>query len=322
MKKIKVLVSDGVAPEGLSLLEKSELFSISLHKQLEKEELIRILPEYEAIIIRSASKLKEEALSAGKNLKLILRAGSGVDNIDVGKASEMGTLVFNTPGANNNAVVELTLGFLFSLLRKIPQAASSIKAGKWEKKSFIGLEAEGRSLGILGLGAIGASVAKKAHLLGMKVLAYDVDMESKKLDSFIKKSNSMEELFEKSSIISVHVPLMDATKNLIGESLFSKMQKGSFFINCSRGGIVVEEALYNFLENGTIAGAAMDVFSEEPITATNKLIDHPNFICSPHIGAATKESQTKVAISAATILVQYFKDGDTKFALNKNKLKQ
>ena len=318
MKKIKLLISDGMASEGLSLLEKSELFTISFYKQIEKEELHRILSEFEAIVIRSATKLKEETLSAGSNLKLIMRAGSGVDNIDMEKASQMGILVFNTPGANNNAVVELTLGFLFSLLRKIPQATASIKAGKWEKKTLSGLEVEKRNLGVIGLGAIGTSVAKKASLLGMEVLAYDVNMAAKQIGDFVKKANSMEEVFEKSSVVSIHVPLMKATRNLIGRAQFSKMQKGAFFINCSRGGIVVEEDLLEALENEQIAGAAMDVFFEEPITEKNKLTLHPNFICSPHVGAATKESQTKVAISAATSLINYFKNKDTKFALNKN----
>lgn len=317
MSKTKLLISDGFAKEGLEILEKSQRFEIDFHKAVELPKLLEILPNYEAIIIRSATKLKGDALKAGKKLKAIMRAGSGVDNIDVPGATGMGITVFNTPGANNNAVVELTLGYIFSLLREIPRAAATMRAGQWEKNSLVGLEAEGRTLGVLGLGAIGASVALKAQALGMKVIGFDPRAHELGLEGKISKlCTSMDEVFSQASIVSVHMPLIDATKNSIGAAQFKLMKKGSFLVNCSRGGIVNEADLLAALEEGQILGAALDVFGTEPVPAGDRLATHPRVIASPHIGAATQESQTKVALMAANSLVAFFTNGDTKNSVN------
>lgn len=318
MSKTKLLISDGFSKDGLEILEKSGLFEINFNKAVEAPKLIEMLPAYDAIIIRSATKMKGDVLKAGTNLKTIMRAGSGVDNIDVPAASQMGITVFNTPGANNNAVVELTLGFLFSLLREIPRATIGMKAGVWEKNALVGGEVEGRTLGVLGLGAIGASVALKAKALGMKVIGYDPRAKELNLGGKLDKiCGSVDEVFAGASVVTVHMPLIDATKNSIGAAQLKKMQKGSYLINCSRGGIVNENDLFAALEEGILAGAALDVFDTEPVPAGSKLVGHSKVICSPHVGAATHESQTKVALMAANSLVNFFKNGDTTNSVNK-----
>lgn len=318
MAKVKLLISDGFSKDGLDILEKSGLFEINFNKAVETPKLIEMLPGYDAIIIRSATKMKGDALKAGKNLKAIMRAGSGVDNIDVPGASAMGITVFNTPGANNNAVVELTLGFLFALMREIPRATIGMKAGVWEKNALVGNEVEGRTLGVLGLGAIGASVAAKAKALGMKVIGFDPRANELNLSGKVDRvTASLDEVFANASVVTVHMPLLDATKNAIGAAQFQKMAKGSYLINASRGGIVNEADLLAALDEGILAGAALDVFDTEPVPAGNKLVGHAKVICSPHIGAATHESQTKVALMAANSLVNFFKNGDITNSVNK-----
>ncbi len=319
MSKIKLLIADGFAPLGLQRLEESNLFTVSLHKGITKDELLKVLPEQDAIIIRSATKLTKDLIESGTELKAIMRAGSGVDNIDVSSATDKGIFVFNTPGANNNAVVELTLGYIFALLRELPRATSGMKKNMWEKKALVGGEALDRSLGVLGLGAIGSLVAQKARALGMELFAYDPRMADLQVDPSTKKCSTINEVFEKSSMVSVHIPLAENTRHSIGTEQFQKMAKGSYLINCSRGGIVKEDDLLCALEDGTLAGAAMDVFEAEP-TNNEKLVAHPKFICTPHIGASTKESQKKVALSAADSLIKYFSDGNTTNAINKNRI--
>jgi D-3-phosphoglycerate dehydrogenase len=317
MTKTKLLISDGFSKDGLEILEKSGLFEINFNKAVELPKLLEILPEYEAIIIRSATKLKGDALAAGKKLKAIMRAGSGVDNIDVPGATKMGITVFNTPGANNNAVVELTLGFLFSLLREIPRGTIGMKAGVWEKNALVGLEAEGRTLGVLGLGAIGASVAAKAKALGMRVVGYDPRANELNLTGKIDQiCKTVDDVFAAASVVSVHMPLADSTKNSIGAQQLKRLNKGSFLINASRGGIVNESDVLAALEEGILAGAALDVFDTEPTPVGHKLVNHAKVICTPHIGAATQESQTKVALMAANSLVKYFQNGDTTNSVN------
>ena len=317
MTKTKLLISDGFSKDGLEILEKSGLFEINFNKSVELPKLLEILPDYEAIIIRSATKLKGDALSAGKKLKAIMRAGSGVDNIDVAGATKMGITVFNTPGANNNAVVELTLGFLFSLLREIPRGTIGMKAGVWEKNALVGLEAEGRTLGVLGLGAIGASVAMKAKALGMKVVGFDPRAQEMNLAGKVDQvMATVDDVFAAASVVTVHMPLADSTKNSIGAAQLKRLNKGSFLINASRGGIVNESDVLAALEEGILAGAALDVFDTEPTPAGHKLVGHAKVISTPHIGAATQESQTKVALMAANSLVNYFRNGDTTNSVN------
>jgi D-3-phosphoglycerate dehydrogenase len=320
MQKVKLLITDGLSTDGLQMLEKSGQFEINFHKSVEKEALKGMLPAADSIIIRSATKMTKDLIDLAPNLKVIMRAGAGVDNVDVDHATKKKVLVLNCPGTNNNAVAELTLGFLLGLMREIPRATSGMKANLWEKKDLVGNEASGRTMGLLGFGAIGNLVGKACHALGMKVVVFDPrakELSQKSEYSFVKTwAPSVDEVFASSDVVSLHLPLMDSTKNSIGASQFAKMKKGSYFINCSRGGIANEAALLEALSNGTIAGAALDVFDQEPTPADHPLVKHPKVICAPHIGAATKEAQHKVGIAAAQYLIDYYKNGSAPSAVN------
>ncbi len=321
MSKPKLLITDGLSNDGLQALEQSGLFEVSFHKSVEKDALKTMLPSYEALVIRSATKMTKELIDAAPKLKVIMRAGAGVDNVDVEHATKKSVLVLNCPGVNNNAVAELTLGFLFSLMRELPRATNGMKQNLWEKKELIGNEVSGRGIGILGFGAIGGLVGKACHALGMTVSAFDPrahELKSKPEFSFVKSwTSSMDQIFAESDVITLHLPLMDSTKNSIGAAQFSKMKKGSYFINCSRGGIVNETDLLAALNDGTLAGAALDVFAQEPTAPDHPLVKHPKVICAPHIGAATKEAQHKVGIAAARYLIDFQKEGRAPTAVNK-----
>lgn len=321
MSKAKLLITDGLSNEGVQALEQSGLFEVSFHKAVEKEALKAMLPGFEAIVIRSATKMTKELIDAGTNLKVIMRAGAGVDNVDVPHATSKKVLVLNCPGVNNNAVAELTIGFLFSLMREIPRATAGMKANLWEKKELVGGEVAGRTIGLLGFGAIGNLVGKACHALGMNVIVFDPrasELKAKGEYSFVKAwHSSMDEVFASADVVSLHMPLMDSTKNSVGAAQFGKMKKGSYFINCARGGIADEAALLEALNNGTIAGAALDVFAQEPTAPDHPLVKHSKVICAPHIGAATKEAQHKVGLAAAKWLIEFYKEGRASTAVNK-----
>lgn len=314
---INILISDGLASEGLKLLESSGLFKVNFHKSVEKAALPDLLRDAQVLVVRSATKVTAEVLAAAPALKVIMRAGAGVDNIDMPAATKKGVLVFNTPGVNNQAVAELTLGFIFSLMRELPKADAGMKHDRWEKKDLVGSEAKGRTLGLLGYGAIGSIVGHCAHALGMKVIAYDPKhSEMAGRHDGVVWCSTIDEVFSSADIVSLHLPLLPATKNSIGAAQFSRMKKGSYFINASRGGIANEADLLAALESGQLAGAALDVFDQEPVPAGHALAHHARVICTPHIGAATKESQTKVGIAAADGLIKFYKNKDTSTAIN------
>ncbi len=321
MPKTKLLITDGLSSEGLQMLETSGLFDITFHKSLEKDALKAALPTTDAIVIRSATKMTKDLFALAPKLKVVMRAGAGVDNVDVPAATANNTLVLNCPGVNNNAVAELTVGFIFGLLREIPRATSGMKQNLWEKKELVGAEASGRTLGILGFGAIGNLVGKACHALGMKVVAFDpraAELSKKPEFSFVQSwTSSIDEVFTTADMVTVHMPLMDSTRNLIGAAQFAKMKKGSYLVNCARGGIVDEAALLTALENGTLAGAALDVFAQEPTPKDYALVQHPKVICAPHIGAATKEAQHKVGLAAARYLIEFYQEGKTSTAVNR-----
>jgi D-3-phosphoglycerate dehydrogenase len=220
---------------------------------------------------------------------------------------------------NNNAVAELTLGFLFGLMREIPRATSGMKANLWEKKELVGGEVSGKKIGVIGYGAIGALVGKACNALGAEVTAYDPMADKIKGNhSYVKNwASSIDDVFASCDVVTLHIPLMDSTKNSIGAAQFGKMKKGSYFINCARGGIANEAALLEKLNDGTIAGAALDVFDTEPTPPDHPLVKHPKVICAPHIGAATKEAQHKVGIAAAKYLIDFYKEGKAPTAVNK-----
>ncbi len=320
MQKIKLLITDGLSTEGLQMLEKSNRFEIQFHKSVEKEALKGMLPWAEVIIIRSATKMTKDLIDLAPNLKVIMRAGAGVDNVDVEHSTKKKVLVLNCPGTNNNAVAELTLGFMFGLLREIPRATAGMKANLWEKKDLVGNEAAGRTIGLVGFGAIGNLVGKACNALGMPVVVFDPrgkELAQKSEYSFVKTwANSVDDVFANADVVSLHLPLMDSTKNSVGASQFAKMKKGSYFINASRGGIANEAALLEALNNGTLAGAALDVFDQEPTPPDHPLVKHPKVICAPHIGAATKEAQHKVGIAAAKYVIDFYAEGKAPSAVN------
>ena len=289
---IRVHVNDPLDEEAMELLKsKKELEVTSEH--LEKEELMKVIPDVEVLVVRSATKVTADVIEAGEKLKIIARAGVGLDNIDLDKAKEKGIKVLNTPGASAASVAELTIGMMFALSRHIARGTMDLKEGKWTKKQLKGVELNGKTLGIIGLGRIGREVAKRALALGMRVIAYDPFVKETDLDV---KLVELDDLLSNADYITVHVPLIPETKHLINEEAFEKMKEGVFVLNCARGGIVDEKALLKALKEGKVAGAGMDVFEAEPPTSDveKELLSLPNVVATPHIGASTKEAQKRV----------------------------
>lgn len=297
-------VNDPMASDAMAVLEDSGLFEIT-SEHLEGEELLRRMAEVEFLVVRSATKVTSELITAGKILKVIGRAGAGLDNIDTNTARAQSVAVYNTPGANSRSVAELTIGLLLALMRHIPRGTSGIKDGKWEKKQLKGNEIMGKTIGIIGYGSIGQQVAGMAKALDMEVLFYDpfatIEEEG--------RVESLSDLLEASDVVTVHVPKSSDTKNMIDEPAIAKMKKGAILINAARGGIVDEKALYDSLISGKLAGAAMDVFEVEPPTdeLRRRLVGLDNVVCTPHIGASTAEAQQRVGLEMARILVDVAK---------------
>ena len=300
---VKILVNDPLAKEAIDIL-KSAGFSVD-ERKYSKEELPEKIGEYDAIIVRSATKVTKEVVEAARNLKVIGRAGVGLDNIDLENAKSHGITVFNTPTANSISVAELVFAFMLSLSRHVVRGTTGLKEGKWEKKALKGVELYGKTLGIVGFGHIGMEVAKRALAFGMKkVITYDVVKDKKGLDvEFVE----LDELLKKSDYVTVHLPLLGATRHLITADKLSLMKPTAFFIHAARGGIVDDEALYEALKNGKIAGAALDVFETEPPDEKEmKLLSLPNVIGTPHIGASTTEAQRRVGLEIANKIVEFF----------------
>jgi len=295
--------NDPLDKTAMKILEESNLFQISA-EHLDKDQLLEIMPEVEVLVVRSATKVTSEIIEAGKKLKLIARAGVGLDNVDVEAAKKHNILVRNTPGANAISVAELTFGLLLGLVRHIPRGTYGIKEGKWEKKELKGTEIFGKTIGLIGFGAIGREVAKRALAFGMKVCAYDPFV--KETDLEVDLTDTIDSLIERSDIISLHIPLTPETKHIIGEKEISLMKDGVIIINASRGGTIDEQALYNGLVSGKVSGAALDVFEVEPPSdeLRRKLIGLGNVICVPHVGASTLEGQKRVGLEMAKIIVK------------------
>lgn len=258
------------------------------------------LPAYDGMVVRSRTKVRQPLIDQCPNLKVIVRGGVGLDTIDADYARSKGITVMNTPLANSVSVAELAIGFMFALARTIPQATASLKAEKWDKKQFEGVEIGGKTLGLIGIGNIGKEVALRANALGMKVLAYDPYVKSMNGVTLV----SLDELLGQSDYISLHLPKTTESTNMIGAAQFAKMKDGVRIVNCARGGIINEDALYAALTSGKVAGAALDVFEEEP-PANWKLLKLDNVIGSPHIGAATKEAQGRVGAEVAQKLIEF-----------------
>ena len=304
----KVLASDPLDAGAVKAMREAGLI-VDEKTNLTPEALVREIAEYDAIVVRSATKVRAEVIDAGKRLKLIVRAGVGLDNVDAAHARKKGVEVRNTPGASSNSVAELALGHMLSLARHIGRGTASTKAGMWEKKALEGVEIEGKTLGIIGIGRIGQCLARKAHALGMTVVCYDAVLTASPLPE-IARFVALGELLAKSDFISLHIPYDPAVGATIGDKEFAQMKSGVRIVNCARGGVVDEAALIRALDAGKVAGAALDVFATEPPAADDPILRQTNVSLTPHIGAATQEAQARVGDEAARIVIEFAKTAE------------
>ncbi|MEI7635461.1 MAG: phosphoglycerate dehydrogenase [bacterium] len=298
----RILVSDKISKEGLVILQ-SGGYEVVEKPEITAEELAKEIGEYDALVIRSRTTVSAETLSNPGKLKVIGRAGVGVDNVDVKTASKLGIIVMNTPGGNTISTAEHTMAMIMSLARSTPQADRSMHEGRWDKKKYVGVELYRKTLGIVGLGRIGTEVAKRALAFGMRVMAYDPYMSAEVVKRLGITQAGIDEICKESDFITVHTPLNDATRGLIGPAQFDMMKKSVRIINCARGGIIQESALVEALKSGKVAGAALDVFEQEPLPADHPLRAFDNVALTPHLGAATSEAQEGVAKEVAEQIV-------------------
>jgi D-3-phosphoglycerate dehydrogenase len=312
---MKVLISDKTEPICAQTLKSFHGIEVEERSGMSPEQLLQEIPGYEALVVRSATKVTAQVIVAGQKLKAIGRAGAGVDNIDIQAASERGILVMNTPGGNANAVAELAVGMMFVLARKFLTTAEGMKAGRWEKKGYKGGELAGKTLGLVGIGQVGARVARKAAALDMKVLAYDPLVTAKQAQQMGAELCELDRLYGASDYISLHLPKNEQTTGMINAEVFSRMKTGVFLINCARGGIVMEADLLEALEQGRVAGVGIDVYENEPPKDWS-LAKHPAVIATPHIGAATAEAQVLVAKMIGQQIGQYLSEGKVLHAVN------
>jgi len=292
---MRVLVSDPIHEDGIEKLE--EFAEVDIKTDLSHDELLEAVPRYDAMIVRSGTKVDEEVLDAGENLKLVVRAGVGLDNIDLNYADEKSVRVENTPTAPTNGTSELAIGLMFSWAREIPKANENLKKGKWVKSDISGTELAGKTLGVIGTGRIGTKVAEKGSCLGMSLLGFDPE-KNERFREIGGEYVDLDNLLENSDFISLHVPLNDSTKHLIGEEELEKMKKSAVLVNTSRGAVVDERALISALEDEEIGGACLDVHEKEP-SEKEKLLEMSNVILTPHIGATTIETQKGTATLSA-----------------------
>jgi len=297
----RVLICDAIAADAIERMRAGGLV-VDERLGMTPEALEDVIGGYEAVVVRSATKIKAQHIAAAKSLEVIVRGGVGVDNIDVGSAEAEGVRVMNTPSASSTSVAELALALMFALARQIPRADASMKAGEWDKKSFAkGMELEGKTLGILGVGRIGRALARKASALGMVVIGADPALGTKGSVEGLTLLTP-EDVYSRADLISLHLPKVAGTPAAIGPDQFAQMKRGVFLVNCARGGVVDEAALLAALESGKVAGAALDVFEVEP-PKDLRLVNHPRVIATPHVGASTQEAQARVGLEVAQILL-------------------
>ena len=310
---MKILVSDPLSEEGLSMLQKH--FDVDVITGLSESELAVKIANYDALVIRSGTQVTRKVIEATRNLKIIGRAGVGVDNVDVEAATEKGIIVTNAPEGNMLSAAEHTIAMMMSMARNIPQANASMKAGKWERKNFMGVEVNGKTLGVIGLGRIGAEVAKRAQGLNMTIMGYDPYISQEKAHELGIKLATVREIAEAADFITVHTPLTKETRNILDAEEFNAMKKTARVINCARGGIINEEALADALKSGKITGAALDVYVNEP-PKDSPLLECDTLIMTPHLGASTEEAQINVAITIAEEVISVLNGGTAKNAIN------
>jgi D-3-phosphoglycerate dehydrogenase len=295
-----ILVSDGLAKDGLAILR--EVGEVTLDAKITADELLAALPQYHALVVRSRTKVTAAVIQAGQNLKVIGRAGVGVDNIDVAAAVARGITVVNSPMAASISVAELTLGLMLALARQIPSADASMKQGRWEKSAFAGTELSGKTLGLLGLGRIGALVANRAMAFGMSAIAYDPYLSEAQIRERNAQAATFDEVLARADYVSLHLPLTHETRGLIGTKQFEKMKTGARLVCLARGGVIDEVALRGALDTGHLAGAALDVFAAEP-PPPDSVAGHAKVIATPHVGAQTAEAQARAGVAIAEEVV-------------------
>jgi D-3-phosphoglycerate dehydrogenase len=315
---MKILVCDPISPKGIALLqERPEFKVVVLDKRLSETELLAQVGDVAAMIVRSETKITRKVIEAAPNLKVVGRAGVGVDNIDVEAATEHGVVVMNTPGGNTVSTAELSFAMLLSLARKIPQAHASMSGGKWDRKQFSGTELSGKTLGVLGLGRIGGEVAKRALAFGMRVVGYDPFLtESRAKALGVAVVSDLDGVYKEADFITVHMPVTEQTRHMLNTSAFSKMKPGVRIVNCARGEIIRDEDLIAALDSGKVTAAALDVFAVEPLPAEHPYRAHPAITLTPHLGASTKEAQIKCGIEVAEVIAGYLLTGEVRNAVN------
>jgi D-3-phosphoglycerate dehydrogenase len=310
----KVLIADKLSPQAIDVFKQNKV-EADVKTGMTPEELLAVIGEYDGIAVRSMTKVTPQVIAAGKKLKVIGRAGIGVDNVDVKAATSAGVVVMNTPFGNSVTTAEHAISLMMSLARQIPAANASTHAGKWEKNKFMGVELAGKTLGLIGCGNIGSIVADRAKGLKMKVVAFDPYLSKERADEIHIEKVELDELLKRADFISLHTPLTDSTRNILNKDALAKAKKGVRIINCARGGLVNEADLKAALESGQVAGAAFDVFEEEP-AKSNPLFGMENFVCTPHLGASTSEAQENVAVQVAEQMSEYLTLGTVTNAVN------
>jgi D-3-phosphoglycerate dehydrogenase len=310
----RVLIADKLSPAALKIFEERGV-KADVNTGLSKEELLKIIGDYDGLAVRSATKADKDVLAAAKNLKVIGRAGIGVDNVDIPAATAAGIIVMNTPFGNSITTAEHAIAMMFALARQLPAADASTQAGKWEKNRFMGVELYGKTLGLIGCGNIGGIVADRANGLKMKVIAFDPFLSAERAVELGVEKVELDELLARADLITLHTPLTEKTRNILSREALAKTKKGVLIVNCARGGLVDEQALRDALESGQVGGAGFDVFIEEPAKA-NVLFGAPNFVATPHLGASTLEAQENVALQVAEQMADYLLSGAVTNALN------
>jgi len=314
---MNVLICDPISPKGIDYFRQQPGFKVTvLEKRLSEAELLPVVKEAEAMVVRSETKVTRKIMEAAPKLRVVGRAGVGVDNVDVDAATQRGIIVMNTPSGNTISTAELTFSMLMGLARKIPQAHSSMKAGEWNRKAFQGTELYNKTIGILGMGRIGSEVAKRALAFGMTVLAYDPYLNLARAKALQVELVELDDLYARADFITVHMPMSDETNGMINAAAFAKMKKGVRVLNCARGGIINEKDLYEAINSGKVAGAALDVYEVEPLPKDFPLRTLPQVIMTPHLGASTEEAQENVGIEVAEAITDLLVNGAVRNAVN------
>jgi D-3-phosphoglycerate dehydrogenase len=315
---MKIIVCDPISPKGIALLQQRPEFQVVvLPKRLAEAELLPIVADATALVVRSETKVSKNVIAAAKQLRVVGRAGVGVDNVDIDASTQNGVVVMNTPGGNTVTTAELTFTMLLSLARKVPQAHATMVAGKWDRKLFQGVELQGKTLGVLGMGRIGTEVAKRAKAFGMTVVAYDPYLTEDRAKAIgAEFAADLDAVYRVADFITVHMPVTKETKEMLNAAAFAKMKPGVKIVNCARGEIISETDLILALESNKVAGAALDVFAVEPLPADHPYRKQPNLILTPHLGASTEEAQEKCGIEVAEVIAGYLLTGEVRNAVN------